>query len=242
MKKYIKRNQVLITALAIMIAVAGYLSFRDKQDENTEATAVAQSDEVLTYDLSMEDLADEELYLNEEEGDYQAASNFLETDMELIDADTQTVSADSSAEILSSELEGNAEENEIDSVPGEAIFTSSGAITTLSGAKLLKEQTRAKNKETLMEIINNINISDEAKAEAITQMVSSTEVAEKEMSAEIMLEAKGFSDSVVSITNDTVDVCVVAESLSDAQRAQIEDIVCRKTEIEPEKVVITTVW
>lgn len=233
MKKYIKRNQILITALAIMIAVAGYLSFQDKRGKDTEATAVAENEGVLTYDISLEETEfDESL----------TAANFLETDMELIDESGQMALADFIAGEEQEAAEGNPQESEIDSIPGEAIFTSSGAVTTLSGAKLLKEQTRAKNKETLMEIINNTGITEDAKSEAIAEMVYSTEVAEKEMNAEIMLEAKGFADSVVSITNDTVDVCVVAESLTDAQRAQIEDIVCRKTDITPENVVITTVW
>ena len=42
-------------------------------------------------------------------------------------------------------------------VPGEAVFTSSTGVTSLAGAKLQKEQTRAKNKETLLDIINNAN-------------------------------------------------------------------------------------
>lgn len=38
MKKVFKKNQLIITALALMIAVAGYLSFTDKngKDEKVE--------------------------------------------------------------------------------------------------------------------------------------------------------------------------------------------------------------
>ena len=68
-----------------------------------------------------------------------------------------------------------------------------------------------------------------------------TEIAEKEAAAEILLEAKGFADVVVSINADAVDVVVNATELTDAQRAQIEDIVKRKTEIAAENIVISTV-
>ena len=125
-------------------------------------------------------------------------------------------------------------------VPGEAVFTSATSLDTLSGAKLVKEQTRARNKETLMEIINNVNISDEQKQEAIDNMIKITDVAEKETAAEILLEAKGFEDVVVSIADGMVDVVVSAVELSEAQRAQIEDIIIRKTGISAENIVIST--
>ena len=51
-------------------------------------------------------------------------------------------------------------------IPGEAVYTNSGSVSSLSGARLLKEQTRAKNKETLLEIINNANIAENQKQEA----------------------------------------------------------------------------
>ena len=107
-------------------------------------------------------------------------------------------------------------------------------------AKLMKEQVRAKNKETLLEIINNVNISEEQKQEAIDGMIALTDIAEKETAAEILLEAKGFDDVVVSITDGMVDVVVNTAELSEAQRAQIEDIVVRKTGISAENIVIST--
>ena len=111
----------------------------------------------------------------------------------------------------------------------------------LSEAKLLKEQTRAKNKETLLEIINSTGLTDEQKQAAVDSMVQMTAIAEKEAAAEILLEAKGFTDVVVSINGDAVDVVVNAASLDDAMRAQIEDIVKRKTEAEPQNIIISTV-
>ena len=66
-----------------------------------------------------------------------------------------------------------------------------------------------------------------------------TETAEKENAAETLLMAKGFSDPVVSISSDKVDVVVNASSITDPQRAQIEDIVKRKTEVGAENIIIT---
>ena len=46
---------------------------------------------------------------------------------------------------------------------------------------------------------------------------------------------------VVSINEGAVDVVVNASVLDDAMRAQIEDIVKRKTDISPENIIISTV-
>ena len=70
-------------------------------------------------------------------------------------------------------------------------------------------------------------------------MIRLTEIAEKENAAETLLKAKGFVDPVVSITDQQVDVVVNAVTLTDPERAQIEDIVKRKTEIGAEGIVIT---
>ena len=104
------------------------------------------------------------------------------------------------------------------------------------------EQIRAQNKESLLEIINNENLSDDQKQEAVSQMVAMTEIAEKEAAAETLLASKGFSEAVVSLTDDSADVVVNAAELSDANRAQIEDIVTRKTGVAAQNIVITPVY
>ncbi len=52
-------------------------------------------------------------------------------------------------------------------------------------------------------------------------------------------QGEGFVDPVVSITDGKADVVVNAASLTDQERAQIEDIVKRKTDIGADGIVIT---
>ena len=80
------------------------------------------------------------------------------------------------------------------------------------------------------------------KQDAVAQMVAMTEIAEKETAAETMLASKGFLDSVVSISEDSADVVVNASELTEANRAQIEDIVTRKTGVAAQNIVITPVY
>ena len=259
MKNLIKKNQLMITALAIMIAIAGYLQFAGTGLEEdyltvnddvmyTDDASTAGSGDIITenytagdlLDLSADgllDLSDEDL-LNAGLTDIDSLDSEMEdTPVEnYLDAGLELTEVDSNGTQLSGVTPDEGE------IPGEAVFTSSGEVSVvLSEAKLLKEQTRARNKETLLEIINSTGLTDEQKQEAVDSMVRMTEIAEKEAAAEILLEAKGFTDVVVSINGDAVDVVVNATSLDEAMRAQIEDIVKRKTEIDPENIIISTV-
>ncbi len=132
-------------------------------------------------------------------------------------------------------------DSEIEGTPGEAVLTSSSAQTTVAQAKVTREQVRAQNKETLQAIIDNTNLSDAEKQDAVAQLVEITEMTEQEAAIETLMASKGFSEAVVSLTNDSADVVVKADELTDANRAQIEDIVTRKTDIAPENIVITPI-
>lgn len=133
-------------------------------------------------------------------------------------------------------------DSEVEGTPGEAVLTSGSAQNTVAQAKVTREQVRAQNKETLQGIIDNTNLSDAEKADAVEQMVKITELSEQEAAIETLMASKGFSESVVSLDGDSADIVVNAKELTDANRAQIEDIVKRKTDIAPENIVITPLY
>lgn len=51
----------------------------------------------------------------------------------------------------------------------------------IAGVQLSREQVRARNKETLMSLINSTSIDEAAKQQAIQDMIRLTEISEKEM-------------------------------------------------------------
>ncbi len=190
MKRIFKKNQIMITALAVMIAVAGYLNYSGRMFGD----------------------------------DTKEAKNEL-AEQELLD-----ISLGETAEIDS------LDEN-VDETPGTAVLTNGSGI--VAEAKVVREQVRSENKATLLEIINNDNLSEAQKSEAVSKMIELTETAELEATVETMLLSKGFSEAVVTLTDKGADVVVNATELSDANRAQIEDIVTRKAGVAPENIVIS---
>ena len=207
-----------------------YLADNGKTAEVTNTDGVI-TDNVVAGQYNIDDI---DGLLDLSEADLVASSV---TEIDSLDTDSDVIAED----YLDADMVVGEAQPAEGEVPGEAVFSSSNGVAMLSEAKLLKEQVRAKNKETLLEIINSDGLSDEQKQEAVNTMVQMTAIAEKEAAAEILLEAKGFSDVVVSINDGAVDVVVNALTLTDVQRAQIEDIVKRKTEIGAENIVISTV-
>lgn len=188
MKRIFKKNQIIITALAVMIAVAGYLNYSGRFFGEDAKDADNELAEQELLDISMEEMA-----------------------------------------------EIDSLDEEVDETPGAAVLTNG----IVAEAKVTREQIRAQNKETLLEIINNENLKEEQKEEAVAKMIELTEIAELEAAVETMLLSKGFSEAVVTLTEKGADVVVNAAELSDAKRAQIEDIVTRKTGIAPANIVIS---
>lgn len=270
-KKLWKRNQIMITALALMIAIAGYLNFTGKQIddevlfttsaqfEEADASVVEDTlpdvqsvyDENAAFDISDGDAEyyteieslDEDISLSDAAGTDEAAETIAQGELGLVDETAAEPGLDEMAAVPGTEepaLE-TAVQPEGEDIPGEAVFTNTVSVTSLAEANLLKEQTRAQNKAALMDIINNENISDAAKQEAVNSMIALTDIAQKECETLVMLEAKGFPEAVVSINGDSVDVCIGMNQLTQAQIAQIEDIVKRKTGIPAENIIISPV-
>lgn len=218
MKRLFRKNQIIITSLAIMIVIAGYLNFTADQTKPVKQEAAAETAEKI----------------REENIQAEEAAAGAEADITSFpDEDLASVSAEAESTADTETPEGEK--------VGEAVLTSSASVGAFSAsAKLNREQVRSKNEASLLEIINNTDISEDMKADAIASMNRMTDRAEKELDAELLLEAKGFKDSVVSINDDSVDVIVGAAEITDEQKAQIEDIVTRKTERNVSDIVITT--
>lgn len=213
MKGIMKKNQIIITSLAILIAIAGYLNYTEKDVKKQSVSNGVESVNDGTNDKDEYIFTDEEP--NEDTSDKSENSN------------------------QSGDTDVNGTKNSTnESVePGEAVFTNAGTFS--ANAKLSREQIRAQNKEALMNMLNSANLSEEQKNNITNEMISMTENAELENDIETLLGAKGYTDAVVSVDGDKVDVVLNMTDVSDSSRAAIEDIIKRKAGVEAKNIVIT---
>ena len=179
MKKILKKNQFIVTFLAVLIAVAGYLNYSANLDKKNESKKVTND----TY---------ESIY---------SKDNLLTNN---------------------EDIESMDKEEETTEEPGAAVLTNGSTLSSyMVQAKLNREQTRSKNKETLLEVINN------------------NDIGEMENNIETLLKAKGFNDIIVTINDNQADVILSDTEVSDEKRAQIEDVIKRKTNISVNNITIT---
>lgn len=200
MKKIFKKNQIIVTVLAILIVIAGYLKYTDANfnDKNKEVT-----NEIYESTYGTDDIL-------------------------------------SNGEIASlDENETGEAVEETTLQPGEAVMTSSKLTDFIIQARIDREQIRSKNKETLLKVINDETVSEKEKTSAVEAMVEITKSSELENTIETLLEAKGFSNVIVTLSDNQVDVIIDEQEITDRKRAQIEETIKRKTDISADKIVIT---
>ena len=214
--KKVKKNQVIIAAMTVALGVAGYLNFSgnmldlsDADKEKTQVDALSEDTKAAFSD----DMTNEHIVLDEDL---------------YVPGDTYTENMD--------EIELNSEEDEI----GEAVLTSTDIQnSSMATAKLNREQVRSRIQEDYLAIING-EVTDGMSVEDATESyLKLTDNMGKEADAETVLAAKGYPNSVVSISENSVDVIIEASELTDAARAQIEETVVRKTGCSVDQIVIS---
>ncbi len=214
------------------------------KDDKVAKEANADVSDTYDYEISDEDtILEGDIFTDSEDNSVETGA---QAGTESSQAQEQNPDLETSGEAVADKTDASKDGEPADissDNPGEAVLTSNtlNNVDFAAEMKLNREQVRAKNKESLLEIINNTNIDEAQKQSAIDQMIAMTNIAERETAAEMLLEAKGFSDVVVSITDDSADVVVNMGEVTDAKRAQIEDIVKRKTNVAAEKIVITPI-
>lgn len=269
MKNIFKKNHIIITALAIMIVIAGYLSFTNNDTPKDKATTAnpdiedfveldddmdlvtntngdaTKNDETKADDTTKDDtdITDTDTTDKDNNAENGTDENTTPVDTQN-DADELGQNDISDEDILETaqDVTDNGELDLKDGTPGEAVLANAKIDSSyFISSKLEREQVRAKSREYLMEIIDSSKVSEEQKQDAINSMIELTGIIEKERVAEMLLEAKGFEGSVVFINDGEVDVVVNAQNLTDQQLAIIEDVVKTKTEIEVKNIHITPV-
>ena len=207
MKKGSHKNQIVITTLALLLAVVGYISY-DNRDM------------------------------------FATAKDVISTEVKAEKTDAGVTGTEETQDVAMENADGKIDSTEEEILnAGETVLTSavSDNANYVAQVKLGREQVRSTNKASLQEIIDNAALSEAEKKSAVDEMVKITQNAQMEVDAETLLSAKGFENVVVSISDGCCDVIVGKDDVTDEKRAQIEDIIKRKTNIgEDANIVIST--
>lgn len=215
---FVKKNQVIVFVLALLLVTAGYLGAgQGNTDELLEANAnqITELGNVQEKDEN-ETLGDATL-VNGTALVPNENNNVITTNSNTIDKNT--VNQNTTNEVSESQ-------NQKDDY-----FASS---------KLQRENMYSQSLESYQKIIDSSEISAEQKSIAQNEIVRINNEKNAIMIIENLIVSKGFSDVVIFINNNSVNVVVKANNLSTDGVAQIQNIVSRELNIEITNIHIST--
>lgn len=210
--KIIKRNQLIILVISLMLITAGYLNFTT--DNNVIPTS----------------------YLTAELGDATLVSSNAVVDENIIETNTVEESNTIIENTINSEEDNEvAEENITETVANieadDAYFTTS---------KLERENMYSQMLETYQQIYNNSETSADQKTSALTEIANINKIRNALMIAENLISAKGFKNVVIFVNDNSISVVVGEQGLEAEKIAQIQNIVSRELNVDASIIHIST--
>ncbi len=122
---------------------------------------------------------------------------------------------------------------------GETVAVAANAY--FESARESRDRARQESVDVLKETVESVKTDDAAKKAAVEQLAAITARSEHESAIESLIKAKGFSDSIAVIGDESVNVVVEADKLLDSEVQQIKDIVIGETGVSLEKIKILNV-
>ncbi len=225
--KILKRNQLIVLVISLMLITAGYLNFTSQENNNILPTSdvVAElGDATLVSSIPITNESEGNNISNEAENSAigEAAS---ENNIQTIVGAGPVSAHDSKNE--------QTVENTIETInqQEDSYFTTS---------KLERESMYSQMLETYQEIYNNTGASAQQRAEALAEIAKINSTKNAIMIAENLISAKGFQKVVVFSNTNSVSVIIGKEELQPEEIAQIQNIVSRELNVTVDIIHIST--
>lgn len=218
MKNLLKKNQLAILVIALMLVTAGYLNYISNQEALQTGTNTVDGGEQYAA------IGDATLVNSGELLEEKDKQNILNT-IENAQASTNTSTNTIENTVETSSIQTNTEIKNNDDY-----FTSS---------KLQREKMYSQMLETYQKILENNSISQEQKGISEQEIAKINQTKNAIMIAENLISTKGFENSVIFVNDTSVSVIVKAEKLEQEQIAQIQNIVSRELKVELENIHIS---
>ena len=234
MKNIIKKNQIVLFVIGIMIIAAGYLSFTNEANNALEAGALADSEEMASIGdarLVSANVADSNTIGNNvTTNTIDGVEDNTMNDVENVNNVGDGINGENSN--TSNEDTNNIETSqtvETSSTQDDGYFTNS---------RLERNTLYSQQIENYQDILNNTNVSEAQKQIAQEEITRINNEQNAIMITENLIKTKGIEDLVIFFFFFSINVIVKAEELNEEKIAQIQNIVTRELEAEIENIHI----
>lgn len=217
--KLLKKNQVIIYVIALMLVAAGYLNYTTNENSNTIIPTSGTEDEL----AQMANIGDAQL----------VSSNDIVNETE--NNPTNNVTNN----IINNTI--NAKEEDTN----KTVTTSFNADKTSNSSdyfktsKLERDTMYSQMIETYEKVLNSDNSLETQKQSATDEIKKINDTKNSIMICENLIQTKGFENSVVFVNGESVSVIIEASELSKEQVAQIQNIISREMNAKAENIHIS---
>ena len=242
-KKIMKKNQVVLLALALMLMTAGYMNYTNNhENENmllaslgdaklVSANVVNDTNILNEVNNSVVESNNEENIVEQNQIVQNTTNETVETNANIVDPNAP-ISNETNVENQTTEEAENKEVQETSAKQADDDY--------FTRSKLERETMYSQMLETYTKILENGNISSEQKDIAENEIKNINNTKNAIMIAENLLATKGFENVVIFVNSPSVNVVVKKENLETEEVAQIQNIVQRELNTDIENIHITT--
>lgn len=215
----LKKNQVVIFVIALMLVTAGYLNFNNQKSEQDliPTSSLADSEQMAAI------------------GDAKLVSANETTNNSIINSEQAT-------EQNNNEINTNATEvstNNVDNIINNSETTINSDNSYFTQSKLDRDNMYSQMLENYQKILETDNLDADEKTTAQEEIKRINDEKNAIMIAENLIKTKGFEDVILFVNNGNVSVIVKSETLEENQVAQIQDIITRELNVEVTKINVS---
>ncbi len=211
--KLLKKNQVIIYTIAVLLMVAGYLNYSTNTGEALEASINEMAN---TANIGDARLVSTEPVDENTVNEVQNTTNVTNT------SNTNTIAENTANNTIA---QTNA------TVSDDDYFAKS---------KLERDSMYSQMLETYENVLNSDNSLETQKQSATEEITKINNTKNSIMVCENLLKTKGFDNSVIFVNGDSISVIIGAEQLTQEEIAQIQNIISREMKADIQNIHIST--
>ena len=216
MMKIIKKNQLTILVLALMLVTAGYLNY-NANTTTTTGTEIAS--------LGDATLVSSNVVMENENTSTNAVSNEVIENAVIEEAASTNLASNEEANVVETNADTESEKNAQD------YYTSS---------RLERDTMYSQMLEAYQKILDSKTTSNKQKEEAQKEIKKINDTKNAIMIAENLIKTKGFEDCIVYSNDDSINVVIKKNKLSKEDTAQIQSIIAREMNAKLSNIHIMT--
>ena len=215
--KILKRNQLIVLVVSLMLITAGYLNFTTNQENVATSTIAERTDTAI--------------------GDAEFVSTVPHNENNVEENAIGENNENAISNGMSNEQENLVETNATEQKQEESKKSENDYYFITS--KLDRNTMYSETLETYQEMYNNANATAEQKQEALKKINSINNTKNAIMIAENLIIAKGFKNVVIFANEGSISVVIQADELKPEEVAQIQNIVSRELNVSAETIHIS---